>query len=209
MTSTVVCLILMAVQLVNASWALLANVVVWVQLANVVVWVQLANEVCQSTMMKSGQHWDTPVLRNGRVVCGSIAVAVVPITGTCVPVATDEAWAAMVGGSAVQVGPSTFTEMGKWIGGTGWPIHTFAEMVGGSVSVDSSTFSEVVAESAVDTFAKVVGRSAVAFAEAWAISMIGGTTPGACSVVDGAGEIDIAGSLLPAFYYETMYCLSK
>ena len=60
-----------------------------------------------------------------------------------------------------QVGPSTFTEMGKWIGGTGWPIHTFAEMVGGSVSVDSSTFSEVVAESAVDTFAKVVGRSAV------------------------------------------------
>ena len=145
----------------------------------------------------------------GRVVCGSIAVAVVPITGTCVPVATDEAWAAMVGGSAVQVGPSTFNEMGKWIGGTGWPIHTFAEMVGGSVSVDSSTFSEVVAESAVDTFAKVVGRSAVAFAEAWAISMIGGTTPGACSVVDGAGEIDIAGSLLPAFCYETMYCLKQ
>ena len=89
----------------------------------------------------------------GRVVCGCIAAAVVPITGTCVPVPTDEAWAAMVGGSAVQVDPSTFTEMGKWIGGMGWPIHTFAEMVGGSVSVDSSTFSEVVAESAVDTFA--------------------------------------------------------
>ena len=42
-----------------------------------------------------------------------------------------------------------------------------------------TTLSEVVAESAVDTFAKVVGGSAVAFAEAWAISMIGGTTPGA------------------------------
>ena len=54
-------------------------------------------------------------------------------------------------------------------------------MVGGSAvaSVDSSTSSKVVADSAVDTFAKVVGGSAVAFAEAWVISMIGGTTPGA------------------------------
>ena len=37
----------------------------------------------------------------GWVVCGSIVAAVVPITGTCVPVATDEAW----------------------INGTSWPVH--------------------------------------------------------------------------------------
>ena len=36
----------------------------WVQLANEAL-AQLVNEVCQSTMVKSGQHWDTPVLRSG------------------------------------------------------------------------------------------------------------------------------------------------
>ena len=106
----------------------------------------------------------------GRVVCESIAVAVVPITGLCVPVATNEAWAAMVGGSAVWVDPSTFAEM---VGGSAVRVgpSTFAEVVGGLavVSVDSSTFSKVVAEAAVDTFAKVVGGSAVSFTEAWAI----------------------------------------